>query len=73
MEKDIVSLILKTLQSVPIIADSYEFADKNQVDHLSVVGGLKSLNSFHYVELYQLEKQKFVLTAEGNDYITNGL
>lgn len=73
MEKDIISLILKTLQSEPIIADSYEFASKNGVDHLSIVGGLKSLNSFHYVELFQLEKQKFVLTTEGTDYVTNGL
>lgn len=72
MEKDITQIILSTLQTSPSIPDSFEFASKQGIDHLVFVGHLKSLDSFQYVELNQLEKQKFILTNEGSDYVLNG-
>lgn len=72
MEKDIIGIILTYLKTETSIPDSNEFAAINQVDHLTLVGNLKSLNSFNYVELNQLEKQKWSLTKEGLDYVANG-
>lgn len=53
--------------------NSWELSQANNLDHLKVDGGLKSLEARNYLKLKPKKEKKYQLTKEGLEYATNGL
>ena len=67
MVKDILDAIA---QKAPL--NSFDYAAAKNQDHQAVVGILKSLERSEHVALEQKSQERWVLTAEGEDFAKNG-
>lgn len=72
VEKNVESLVLSELAKNSEIVDSFEFSRVHSVEHNELVGHLKSLSMDGFVVLNQLERKQWVLTSEGQDYLSHG-
>jgi phenylalanyl-tRNA synthetase alpha chain len=66
--------ILKELSSSPdaSIEDTFPWAESANLDHMAVVGAVKSLMSEGYVTANDLSTSFYTLTTEGETILTNG-
>lgn len=69
---DIEALILSTLASLNEIADTWEFAAQQQLDHQEIVGAIKSLLVDAYVVDHPLSATIWSLSDEGKDVLEKG-
>jgi phenylalanyl-tRNA synthetase alpha chain len=69
---NIEQLLLTTVQSRGEIADSWEFAATNGLDHQAVVGAMKSLLTDNYVFEEVLSTTLWSLTEEGSEVMVLG-
>ena len=69
---DLEQLILSTLASGNDIADSWIFAESNNVDHQNLIGALKSLLVDAYAADVPITSSFWVLTDEGSEIVTKG-
>lgn len=67
MVKDILDAIASKGQ-----LNSFDFAASSNQDHQAVVGTLKSLERSEHVALEQKTQERWVLTAEGEDFAKHG-
>ena len=66
--------ILKHLSSGEdaVIDDTFPWSSANKLDHLAVVGAIKSLLADEYVKVEDLKASFYTLTAEGQSILENG-
>lgn len=70
---DIESAVLAYLGEHDSIANSGEFAATVlSVDHNALVGVLKSLDSYAFVQLAEIKQEAYQLTEEGKSYVASG-
>eukprot|EP00924_Labyrinthula_sp_SR-Ha-C_P004768 maker-scaffold_1-snap-gene-11.33-mRNA-1 protein AED:0.10 eAED:0.10 QI:44/1/1/1/1/1/3/67/491 len=68
---DLENKLLKSVEE-GIVLDSYEFSQQNNIEHVDLIGRLKSLYGDKYLEIEQKETNFYELTKEAEGYVKNG-
>jgi PheRS DNA binding domain 3/PheRS DNA binding domain 1 len=66
------NVILSHLAQLSIIDDTYAFAESQKVNHLDVVGAVKSLSTDDYVTTEDVATSFYTTTDEAVDIVENG-
>jgi hypothetical protein len=67
MDAKVLSKLFHTNKEGKSFQNSWELSQEFKIDHLEMVGVLKSLDARGYIKLTKLTECKFNLTKEGNE------